>query len=67
METPVKSIISIGDLFNQRDQGSFSTIENYADLKYEINSKEELESTLKTIADDIKKSDFAGYSDAAEC
>jgi len=41
--------------------------ENYADYKYEVNSKEVLVSTLKTIANDIKKSDFAGYSDAGKC
>ena len=46
---------------------SYSTIENYADRKYEVNSKEELVSTLKTIADDIKKADFAGHTDAVEC
>ena len=46
---------------------SYSTIESCADFKYEVSSKGDLVSTLKTIADNIKKSDFAGHSDAVEC
>ncbi len=46
---------------------SYKTIEDCANFKYEVSSKGDLVSTLKTIADNIKKSDFAGYSEAVEC
>ena len=46
---------------------SYKTIEDCANFKYDVTSKASLESTLKTIADDIKKSNFAGHSEAVEC